>query len=383
MLSSVYANLSGGIIVLKSFSVSGVRNFNEKVTLNLSETREYRFNESNITNGIISNALIIGRNASGKTNLGVALGDIVYNFIQTSYTGDAASLPEDNLYINADSKDGMAKFCYEFQFGGDQIVYAYEKDAPFSLKQESLFCNNDLVFDYNNASRTMNRLGDMSLVGAEHLNWVDTDSVTSILAYITNFVPSNRLGVLRKLRKYVSGMRMLRSERNRNIDSRNAILTRIIEADMVGQFEEYLQHFRIDAKLQVASRPDGLESVYFSHSERLIPFAEGCSSGTETLLRLFSALEMQTTPSFIYLDEFDAFCHYELAESLISYFSGKTNVQTLCSTHNTSLVKNASMRPDCVFQITPTGIRSLADSTERTIRMANNVEKLLRGGEFN
>lgn len=70
--------------MLKSFSVSGVRNFNEKVTLNLSETREYRFNESNITNGIISNALIIGRNASGKTNLGVALGDIVYNFIQTS-----------------------------------------------------------------------------------------------------------------------------------------------------------------------------------------------------------------------------------------------------------------------------------------------------------
>lgn len=76
----------------------------------------------------------------------------------------------------------------------------------------------------------------------------------------------------------------------------------------------------------------------------------------------------------------------------MSYFGSVAECQTICSTHNTSLVKNQTMRPDCVFAIKrmdageghPTDllIQSLADSTSREIRRINNVEHLLRNGEF-
>ena len=107
--------------------------------------------------------------------------------------------------------------------------------------------------------------------------------------------------------------------------------------------------------------------------------------------RHFNAIAARDV-SFLYIDEFDAYLHYEVAEQLVSYFGSVDECQTICSTHNTSLVKNQIMRPDCVFEIKRQSakegdaaellIKSLANRTSREIRRINNVEHLLRNGEF-
>ena len=53
------------------------------------------------------------------------------------------------------------------------------------------------------------------------------------------------------------------------------------------------------------------------------------------------------------------------------------------TTHNTNLMTNQLMRPDCVFILSRDGrITALCDATDRELREGHNLEKLYIGGEF-
>ncbi len=370
--------------MLKRFSVEGVRTFRSKTTLDLADTRDYEFNEDCIREGIVHNALIIGRNASGKTNFGKALMDARSNFRTLGIDGEFAPF-EDSLYLNADSTDPLASFEYLFQLGDDEVLYGYTKEREFLLRDERLFVNGRLAFAFNN-SRGVLEDGDLSLVGAEELNLERMSEFVSFLSYVTNSAPLKRGSVARRLRGEIMGMHM-RATPDRIFPSRLRMrwLELLIRTESLDRLEGFLRRFGIDEHLEVVSDPDGTKVVYARRSGRSIPFSEACSSGTRTLLDIFSVFEIDRPmgPSLVYLDEFDAFCHFEVAEELLRYFAEKRGCQTICTTHNTSLIQNKSTRPDCVFKMGPQHpIRSLANSTDREIRKANNVEKLYRSGEF-
>lgn len=65
------------IDMIKCFSVKGFKNFSEKITLDFSNVRDYRFNSRCLTNGLVSKSIVYGKNSVGKTNLGLAIFDIV------------------------------------------------------------------------------------------------------------------------------------------------------------------------------------------------------------------------------------------------------------------------------------------------------------------
>ena len=79
----------------------------------------------------------------------------------------------------------------------------------------------------------------------------------------------------------------------------------------------------IECKLVLKKLPDGQRELYFSH-EQLVPFYENASSGTLALAELYRRLVPKVwDASLIYLDEFDAFYHYEMAENVIRFFKQK------------------------------------------------------------
>ena len=86
--------------------------------------------------------------------------------------------------------------------------------------------------------------------------------------------------------------------------------------------------------------------------------------------------------SFLFLDEFDAFYHYELSEYILNYVNNEISFQSILTTHNLFLLSNELMRPDCYLVLENGKISSLADRTDKTIRMAHNLEKMFIGGEF-
>ena len=85
----------------------------------------------------------------------------------------------------------------------------------------------------------------------------------------------------------------------------------------------------------------------------------------------------------MFLDEFDAFYHYELAETIVKLLKNMPQFQTILTSHNTNLLSNRIMRPDCYFILSENGLYSFANATKRELREGHNLEKLYMSGEFN
>ena len=140
----------------------------------------------------------------------------------------------------------------------------------------------------------------------------------------------------------------------------------------------------IKCELTMKKLPDRQQELYFYH-KRLVPFFENASSGTLTLVELYKRLiKSFEDASLIYLDEFDAFYHYEIAEKVILFFKEKyPNCQVIITSHNTNLMTNRIMRPDCLFILSGEGkLTALCNATKRELREGHNLEKMYISGEF-
>ena len=59
-----------------------------------------------------------------------------------------------------------------------------------------------------------------------------------------------------------------------------------------------------------------------------------------------------------------------------------TKTQVIITSHNTNLMTNRIMRPDCYYILSGNKLTSFADATRRELREGHNLEKLYMGGEF-
>ena len=59
------------------------------------------------------------------------------------------------------------------------------------------------------------------------------------------------------------------------------------------------------------------------------------------------------------------------------------NTQVILTSHNTNLLSNRIMRPDCYFILTENCLTSFVNATKRELREGHNLEKLYMSGEFN
>ena len=91
---------------------------------------------------------------------------------------------------------------------------------------------------------------------------------------------------------------------------------------------------------------------------------------------------MSNNASFVFIDEFDAFYHFRLSPEVCRrLFSLECQVFT--SSHNTHLMTNDLLRPDCNFILDKNKILPLSRLTEKELREAHNMEKIYKSGAFN
>ena len=86
--------------------------------------------------------------------------------------------------------------------------------------------------------------------------------------------------------------------------------------------------------------------------------------------------------SFLFIDEFDAFLHFESAKLIVEELNKRKGFQSIVTTHNTYLMQNKLTRPDCCYLMTQNKIASLFNSTDKEIREAHNLEKMYVNGAF-
>lgn len=361
--------------MLKKFIVSNYKNFKDEISLDFSKIGEYSFNAD-----CLSMRLIYGRNATGKTNFGRALLDIKI-LLYGMFRND-----ENSVLINADSQD-TAKFIYEFQFGSDEVIYKYSRFANTELCDEELYINGEAIFkcDFKNSKFDFKGL---SIISAETVNTnrylkkdeMDNEYVLPFLRWLINNTAFSDDSVLIRLSKYVRKMDMITVGHDLLYSNRN-FLENLKNPVYLHNFEDFLNVMGIECKLVLKELPDGQVELYFAH-KKLVPFYRTASSGTLALTSLYQ--KIVSNCSLIYIDDFAAFYHYEMAEKLICYFKDKyPECQFIMTSHNTNLMTNKIVRPDCLFILSSRGtLTALCDATERELREGHNLEKMYISGEF-
>ena len=366
------------IIMLKLFEVSGFKNFKDTVTLDFSDVRDYKFNSQCITDHLIGKAIIYGKNSIGKTNLGLAIFDLVSHLSSKNVTPGLY-----DYYLNVASLNNYAEFHYVFVFGADQIDYRYRKDEKQSLIYEKLILNGNMLFEYDYSKKRGNTDGIKAL--APTLNWAFQD-MDCILKYVINNTVLEDTHPLRQMMRFVTKMLWFRSlDENRYIGYKSKsddYYDFIFEPATLKEFETFLHAAGVEDNLTVKKDTDGKRRLYFD-TETPLPFFRVASSGTKALYTFFYWYKTAKDASFMFIDEFDAFYHYELAESIVMILEKMPNTQVIITSHNTNLLTNRIMRPDCYFILTKDRLTSFANATTRELREGHNLEKLYMSGEFN
>ena len=379
--------------MLKKFTLKNYKNFKDEISIDFENTAGYQFSTDCITDGIISKMLIYGRNATGKTNLGKALIDIYITMFGGRHYIDTG------IFLNADSIDETVVFSYEFRFESNELVYRYARFSNQELRDEELIIDGKTIFscDFENDKFDFKNLEYINAETASidrYLQSMDVGDEEEIqepkLPFLRWLISNVALGndsILIKLANYVrrmlmvtAGNGMLKMPRRMN----GSFYELLEDSNRLKDLEDFLNEMGIECKLILKKLPDGQRELYFWH-EKLVPFYETASSGTLALVDIYRRLIPKSwDPSFIYLDEFDAFYHYEMSEKVINFFKRRyPKCQIIMTSHNTNLMTNRLMRPDCFFILSRAGtLTALCNATERELREGHNLEKMYISGEF-
>ena len=295
--------------------------------------------------------------------------------------------------MNVDSTEDYASFVYEFNIEKKQIIYKYSKYGNNKLRDEELFLDGTRIFSCGK-NLSQSTFENLHMIQAENVDLQRYKELVSndadkfeiripFLRYLMGFVPFSGESVMRRMEKYVRTMEKIALP-SRAIDRRGRILSFLEDKKELNRLERFLSYMGIPCKLKTERLPDGRIELYFENN-RLIPFFQNASSGTLALFNVYEEILAFRQPvSFLYIDEFDANYHYEMARNLIHFLKEEyPECQVILTTHNTNLMSNRLLRPDCLFILSSDGkLTALCDATERELREGHNLEKMYISGEF-
>ena len=370
--------------MIKRFEVENFKGFKDRIVFDLT-AREYSFNSLLVNRGIVNKAIIYGKNGIGKSSLGIALFDIVRHLT------DKEKMPPMYLsnYINLESNINYASFKYEFQFDDDNVIYEYKKKDQDNLLSEKLFFNGKKVVDYDYFDDNCQYI-DPDLKGGLNIDLVDNK--LSVVKYLYRNKPSNPESPLYKMMVFCDNMLWFRclSDGNNYCGFSNGgalLVDRLYESGKIKEFQKFLMSNGLEYNLKFDlynGKPELMAYFDAKGTTKKAPFISLASTGTMALFLFFIwSISSFDKISFLFIDEFDAFFHYESAEEIVLRLNKNKQFQTVLTTHNTYLMQNKLTRPDCCFLMTKNKITNLYDSTTKEIREAHNLEKMYINGAFN
>ena len=367
--------------MLKKFSVENFKGFKDKITLDIGSPCNYGFNSEVIDNGCVTKAIIYGINGSGKSNFGLAIMDII-----THLTDKQKLLQSYDYYLNMSGRKSFAEFEYIFAFEEHKLIYRYRKTDVNTLLEESLSINDREVIYYDFEKKE----GFTLLEGSDTLNaTIKTDSPISRVKYVSSnsILPDNiENQIFKKFINFVEHMLLFYSLDNRGyegfMNGIHGVAEGIVTSGKVEEFQEFLKENDIIYDLY-AYEEDGKKAIYCRFENRDVNFFKIASTGTKSLAIFYYWFIQMKNASFVFIDEFDAFYHFELSESVEKCLKEIRGVQIFTTTHNTDLMSNDLLRPDCYFILKENRVKAISQLTEKELRQAHNLQKMYKAGAFN
>lgn len=312
------------MLTLLSFSVKGFKGFKDKLGFDLT----YKTTQST---EISRKVIILGKNGSGKTNLGKAIYDLCYNMF------DRYSRAKSEFYSYAGASVPV-EFRYEFldDYTGDSFSYEYR------------------VIDGKTVEEKITSIGG---------NELPEEKVTEFKDRIKDF--AFHLGTLRM---------------EASVD-RNKLKFHTSDETFIKAFNSLLSNgFKVDKEVLVVGN-----RLYLREADVTLPFFE-CAG--DYLVRLFLLLESVWAPdgigpnlfSTLFVDDFLFFDTAEMTKQIIDILEGLSN--QLIITSSNSRFFNIGYPKENLYVIGGGKLRAIQEATPKNLEDAHDFEKLYRGGTF-
>lgn len=269
------------IVMLKKFSVENFKGFQDKITFDIGSPSNYNFNSEIIKNGCVTKGIIYGINSSGKSNLGLAIFDII-----THLTDKQKLLSSYDFYLNMSGRKSFAEFEYTFMFDGHEVVYRYSKNDVNTMKSESLSIDGKEVifFDF------LTRDGFTLLDGSGTLNVsIKSESPISRVRYVNNnsiLTDNEQNRVFKKFIDFVERMLLFYSLDSRGYEGftngNEGVAEGIVNSGKVRDFQRFLKGNDIDYELY-GCEVDGKKAIYCHFDNTDADFFKIASTGTRSL----------------------------------------------------------------------------------------------------
>ena len=371
-------NINYGTMLVK-FAVTNYRGFAQRIEWDLSKPSNYSFNTFAIKNGIIKNGILYGPNGSGKSNFALSLFDIVKHLSQRWRPSDYY-----NNFVFAGKPTSLVSFEYTFRFGQDELYYTYKKGLTGIIRSEKLLVNGNLVFSRTEGTQ-LELSSEYPIDSTVRSNLSDNVNNVSIVNFLLATYPLPANHYLFRLQEFVNSMLWFRCLEQREfiglVSAPINLDEYIIKEGLVKDFSSFLQRVSEQTfNFVTPAKGDRVLQCIFNSNK--VTFDSIASTGTHSLMLLYYWIKQMSNASFVFIDEFDAFYHYDLSYKVCKELFLLDNCQIFTSSHNTYLMTNDLLRPDCNFIINNNKIKPLTDCTDKELRFGHNIEKLFRGKAF-
>ena len=369
--------------MLLEFKTKNFKNFQKELHFKLCDAASYDYNTDVIKDGVVNTAMVYGRNGSGKTNLGLAIFDIILHL-----TDKEKSAAQYNVYKNlyADDEEGVI-FYYKFRFGKHLLEYRYVKKDIATLLSEEIKMDGKVVIFYDHTLHNAILL----LKGAETLNTNLTQANISFVKYVANNTVLDgrnwRNSIFKKFIDFVNRMLFFSSldyNRYRGYSvGASSISSIIIKKGKLNDFQKFLFDAGGIEYSLVDKKRDNEECIYCKFGKRSVDFFNVASKGTCSLALFYIWMLEFENVSLVYMDEYDAFYHFQLARALVERVKQFKDTQAIFSTHNTDIMTSDILRPDCYYILNDGEINRLNDLTNKDLRKAHDLQRMYKAGAFN
>ena len=278
----------------------------------------------------------------------------------------------------------LVDFEYTFNFSGQIVEYRYSKDRNNVLHKEMLIVDGEPVFSKEgNIFKIKTSYFSNDDVIKDNLK--NNANNVSVVNFLLAFYPLPENHFLLRLQDFVNRMLWIRYVEGREFigietQPNGNIEEYIIKNGLVDDFSSFLMRVS-DQKFDFIEPEPTDKALFYQVDGNRLSFVETISSGTRSLELLYFWMKRMGDPSFVFIDEFDAFYHFRMSFNVCKELFSMP-CQLFMSSHNTYLMTNELLRPDCNFIINGNKIKSLSECTDKELRFGHNIEKLYRGKAF-
>lgn len=366
--------------MLKKFAVTNYRGFHNRLEWDLSSPNDYDFNTEAIKDGIIKNGIVYGPNGAGKTNFSLAIFDIENHLSQKEKKLDYYT-----NFVYAGDSSAPVVFEYTFQLSEYEVFYSYSKNSLGQLEDEALMVNGTRIFQKRGKAVYIDEalfpIGETTMQGIrENANHI------SLVNFLVTSFPLPKNNYLLLLQEFANSMLWFRSlgvNEYIGLETGTTMLEEfVIKHDLINDFKEFL--LNVSGQLFDFVSPGADDKILKCKIEdNIVPFSQLRSTGTNSLMLLYYWYKTLAIDGaqFVFIDEFDAFYHFRLSFEVCKRLFAE-DCQIFLSSHNTYLMTNDLLRPDCNFVLNNNKIKPLDKCTQKELKFGNNIERLYRGGAF-